>query len=251
MDPEHSAEMRALKKALSACLTEKELERIGQIFSSDRPSDRPSRPRVRDMIRVPEEIVSFLRRAPKAGTVWPRDHARINHTDDLLFLALLLETCAEGWIEETRSPRGRYQYRAVAKPQHPMPKGSRFLKRATLRDMIRKNSFFDLRRMVADPNGHEIRLPQVLLKYPVVEGADPFVGIDFDKEFRSWAGVRPAPKVPKSQHILCPLCGPSRLVKVEIVTSAEPWQLKCGRVYQSLACSGCLGEIDQEVSFMS
>jgi hypothetical protein len=251
MDPEHSAEMRALKTALSACLTEKELERINQIFSSDRPSDRPSRPRVRDMIRVPEEIGSFLRRAPKAGTVWPRDHARINHTDDLLFLALLLENCAEGWIEETRSPQGRYQYRAVTKPPHPMPKGSRFLKRATVRDMIRKNSFFDLRRMVADPNGHEIRLPQVLLKYPVVEGADPFDGIDFDNDFRSWTGVRPAPKAPKPRHILCPLCGPSPLIEVEVVSPPGTWQFSCGRVIESLACSGCLGEIQPEVTCMS
>jgi hypothetical protein len=250
MEPEDQKEAQALSGLLSV-LTDRELEVIQRNFSSDRPPDRPSRPRVRDRIREPEEVASFLRRAPKVGALWPRDHARIHQTEDLLFLALLLETCAEGWLEETRSPQGRYQYRAVTQPPHPMPKGSRFLKRATLRDIIRKHSFFNLRRMVAEPGGHQIQMPEVVLKFPVVEGADPFDGIDWYKDFRSWAGVRPAPKVPKSRHLLCPLCGPSPLIEVEVVSPPKTWQWSSGRVFESLACSGCLGEIFPEVTCMS
>lgn len=251
MDPEHPAEKKTLFEILSANLTKEEIEHIKRNFSSDRPPDRPSRPRLLDKIREPEQVASFLRRAPKVGALWPRDHARINQTDDLLFLALLLETCAEGWLEETRSSQGRYHYRAVTQPPHPMPKGSRFLKRATLRDIIRKNSYFELRRLIADPDGHKISLPQVVLKYPIVEGADPFNGIDLDKDFRSWAGVRPSPKLPKSGHILCPLCGPSPLIEVEVVSPSGTWQFSCGRVFESLACSGCLGEILPEITCMS
>jgi hypothetical protein len=198
----------------------------------------------------PDEVASYYRCAPRTGSISPRDHGRLGQTTDVLFLALLLETCQDGWIEETRASNGRYQYQTIVKPPHPMPKGSRFLKRATVRDFIRKSPYFDLRRLMSNPNGHEITIPELHLKHPIQEGQDPFEGLDLERDFRSWSGKRYS-RLPKNGNVLCPLCGPSPLVKVEISTPDVTWRRLCGRVFHSWACSGCLGEIECDTMIFS
>lgn len=180
-----------------------------------------------------------------AGQIAPRDEEPLRSTDDLLFLAKLLEDCRQtGWLDAWRDPEIGHCYQAVAKSESPASKGHQHMKLSALRKIVREHQYWSLRRLCREPDGHRIELPgKLALKHPVKEATDPLLEGELDTAFRSWSSANPPPVVPPGQ-VLCPVCGPMPVVKINVSSPEETWEMLCGREYDFFCCSGCLGVLD-------
>ena len=194
----------------------------------------------------------FHSTAPALDERLPRDHKPISKTNDVLFLALMLEGCTQtGWMEISRDTSGHQTYRIIRKPTEAGVKGQQFWKSKTLKKAIFDHEFWEVRRLRRRPDGHRIKIPRGhVLKFPVRREADPLLSSDtWSEHFRSWAGVEDL--VVKPGEILCPLCGPMPPLIVPVTSPSETWSMACGRVYNFYCCSGCLGAFDHVLFMMS
>lgn len=182
----------------------------------------------------------------------PRDGKLLRKTEDLLFLALMLEKCAEtGWMETVRGASGKVIYRVIPRPFGSAVKGQQLWKTKTLKELILGLGFWEVRRLRRRPDGHRIKIPRGLeLKFPVRRGADPLLSSEsWAGHFHSWADAKDM--VIKPGEILCPLCGPMPPVIVKVISPKETWAMSCGREYDFSCCPGCLGTFNNRVTRMN
>lgn len=197
-------------------------------------------------------LETFHQNPPAPDESRPRDGKTLRKTDDLLFLALMLESCAKtGWIEASRSTSKHVVYRVIPQPKEPVLKGQEFWKTKTLKNLIFEHAYWEVRRLCQCPDGHRIKIPRGhVLKFPVKRGSDPLLSSEkWSEQFHSWAGVNDL--VVKPGEILCPLCGPMPPLTVSVSSPQITWEMDCGRAYDFYCCSGCLGTLDNRLTRMN
>jgi hypothetical protein len=194
----------------------------------------------------------FHQNPPAPDENFPRDGEPIRKTEDLLFLALMLEKCATtGWMESSRDATGRVTYRIIPRPAQSAVKGQQFWKTKTLKELIMGLGFWEVRRLRRRPDGHRIKIPRGLqLKFPVRRGADPLLSSNsWTEHFHSWSEAKDM--VIKPGEIICPLCGSMPPLIVKVISPKETWAMSCGREYDFSCCSGCLGTFNNRVTRMN
>lgn len=194
----------------------------------------------------------FHQNPPAPDENFPRDGKPIRKTEDLLFLALMLEKCATtGWMESSHDATDRVTYRIIPRPGQSAVKGQQFWKTKTLKELIMGLGFWEVRRLRRRPDGHRIKIPRGLqLKFPVRRGADPLLSSNsWTEHFHSWSEAKDM--VIKPGEIICPLCGPMPPLIVTVISPKETWAMSCGREYDFSCCSGCLGTFNNRVTRMN
>ncbi len=195
---------------------------------------------------------TFYSSPPAPDEHKPRDGAPLRKTQDVLFLALMLEGCRKtGWMETTLDASGQQSCRVIPKPTTSAVKGQQFWKMKTLKKALFDHEFWEVRRLRRRPDGHRIKIPRGhVLKFPMRRGADPLLSSEtWSEHFHSWANVEDL--VVKPGELLCPLCGPMPPLVVPVTSPSETWSMACGRSYHFYCCSGCLGAFDHDLAMMS
>ncbi len=230
------------------------LAKIGKQFSITTSAARAICDRVGERMLASKVFKPepFHRAPPSPDECQPRDGKLLRKTEDLLFLALMLEKCVEtGWMETVRAASGKVTCRVIPRPFGSAVKGQQFWKTKTLKEVILSLGFWEVRRLRRCPDGHRIKIPRSLhLKFPVRRGADPLLSSNsWIEHFHSWAEAKDM--VIKPGEILCPLCGPMPPVIVTVSSPKETWRMSCGREYDFSCCSGCLGTFKNRVTRMN
>lgn len=194
---------------------------------------------------------SMLCTAPPLDAASPRDGVGLQHTSDMLYLALLLEGAMRtGWIEDSIGNDGHRVYRPTPKPEVPATNERRYMKARTLKRLVLQHPFWRMRRLRHMPNDHRIKMPRgLVLKHPVKKGSDRLLSGPWFDHFHSWAECSDL-VVPAGQ-LLCPVCGPTDLIAVSVRSPAATWQALCGRAYELDCCAGCLGVFGQTLGLMN
>lgn len=228
--------------------------KVGKRFSMTASAARTICERVKQRMiaakRFPPE--PFHHTPPAPDECRPRDGEPLRKTKDVLFLALLLERCAKtGWVETSNDASGQVAYRIIPQPKEPPVKGQQFCKINTLKSLIFKHAYWEVRRLRRCPDGHRIKIPRGhVLKFPVSRGSDPLLSsATWSDHFHSWSGSKDL--VVKPGEILCPLCGPMPPLFVSVSSPSETWAMQCGRAFDFYCCSGCLGTFDNMVTRMN
>ncbi len=198
----------------------------------------------------------------------PRDGLKPCKTEDILFLAALLQRAGNArYILETGDGAFVPEPAGVDDPEstETFAVKSR-ISRATVRGWFRKR-FFPFRRMLANGRapGHEVRFmgkelrsptrwkpnePWKLgksLKWPFERGFDPLLRELHKIPLLSWQEIRPL----KNGEVFCPLDGPVVPVGAELISPPVTWERLCGRHWRVLLCPNCLGQFSGKLIMMN
>lgn len=198
----------------------------------------------------------------------PRDGLRPCKTEDILFLAALLQRAgnARYFVEvgdgtiipepvggDESEPEGKVQIKAR-------------ISRATVRRWFRER-FFGFRQAIADdiplpfviePEGKELRKPRRWepehpwmagkgLKWPFERRRDPLLTDLHKIPLLSWQENRSL----KNGEVYCPLDGSVIPIKYEWKSPPWTWEHLCGRHWRARLCPNCLGQFRIEVVAMN
>ena len=199
---------------------------------------------------------------PDAKCKSPRDGLRPCKTEDMLFLAALLQRGGNArYFLETRDGTIIPETECV----EPADVKSK-INRATVRQWFWKR-YYPFRRLLANGKvrgfgirfmGQELRSdrrwkhkePWALgksLKWPFEKGHDPLLNDLHKIPLLSWQEIRPL----KKGEVYCPLDGPVSPVEGELITPPISWKMMCGRHWRTLLCLHCLGQIQVELIRMN
>jgi hypothetical protein len=207
---------------------------------------------------------SLFQTLPPPGATLPRDNERIAHTEDLLFVAVLLhEARGSRLIVESVDPQGNWHYYPESRTSLQgidiaQLKTKTKIAVKTIRRIF-KEKFFPSRRRTASPrntgNGFKIggtiirpepeRGHRSLWKFgaslcrPFFPDSDPLLEQFDEIELFDWVGQ---PQLPTPEYpSYCPLDGPVQPMSVE---PARPRGERGGslmRTWSDSVCPGCLG----------
>jgi len=198
----------------------------------------------------------------------PRDGLRPCKTEDMLFLATLLQRAGDTrYFLEVRGGALIPETVAADNPLsrvHPRFKAR--ISRATIRGWFR-HRYFGIRQAFADaiplpfviePEGRELRKPRNWepvhpwmagkgLKWPFEKARDPLLTNLHKTPLLSWQDHRPLRK----WEVYCPLNGPVIPIRHEWNSPPWAWQHLCGRHWRALLCPHCLGQFHIQLIAMN
>ncbi len=198
----------------------------------------------------------------------PRDGLRPCKTEDMLFLATLLQRAGEaryflefGGREIVPEPLGN-----DSRESEPEFEIKARIGRATIRRWFRYG-YFAIRQAFADaiplpfviePEGRELRKPRSWkpehpwmagkgLKWRFEKTRDPLLTNLHKIPLLSWRDDRPL----RDGEVYCPLDGPVIPIRHEWKSPTWTWQHLCGRQWRALLCPDCLGQFQIQLIAMN
>lgn len=193
---------------------------------------------------------SLMCSVPGLKIVSPRDGETVENTADVIFIAALLErSYRTGWSRVMENSTNLYQDEVADKPASVHSQSVRYISSHVLRVILKGHPYWYLRNLLAEPDAHEIRLPQTRPKHPVALGDDHLMRSFREQRFLSWFDLDSVRSlfIRKSGYAWCPLCGS---VCAESATICSP-KNKLAELRQTKitlwVCPYCLGVLDERV----
>ena len=210
----------------------------------------------------------YFRRIPGSRCSFPKDHQSLHKTEDLLFLAALLKRSEPAQqVIEVLDAKGVRRFLPELKVDAVVfaGKGIRIksrINRSTIRKIF-SEKFYGFRKALSSstPLRNELSLGEHVVKssnsdgnqgiwnfgskltHPFSKEGDPLLDDLHKVSFFTWERTSATKGI---QY--CPLDGPVNPMEAIMRTPPKSWRLRCGRQWNFLLCSHCLGVFDFRIT---